>query len=248
MTKRRRPGDPHLAIGYLRASTSDQRLSPEAQRHALEAWAKQHGVRIVSWHVDAGVSGSAPLETRQALLDALGAVREHGAGVLLVLRRDRLARDTLVAATIDREAARAGAEVVCTDGGGNGSGPSEKFARTVLDAAAELQRAVTAANTKAALRAKRTRGERAGEVPFGFQADTAGKLSPNPDEQTIIATARTLRTEGRTIRAIAAELAGYGFTGRTGKPLSHTQVHRLLTRNDEITKPHPSPHLLYRES
>src|SRR3954469_11593790 len=96
-----RPGNPLVAVAYLRASTDEQRLGPEAQRAAIEAWAAREGVSVVAWHVDAGISGGSDLADRPALVAALGALRAARAGVLVVAKRDRLARDVAVAAAIE---------------------------------------------------------------------------------------------------------------------------------------------------
>ena len=93
----KRSGDANVAIAYLRASTEDQRLSPEAQRASIEAWALAQGVVVVAWHVDAGVSGAADLSDRPALVAALAELRLHRAGIFVVAKRDRLARDCYVA-------------------------------------------------------------------------------------------------------------------------------------------------------
>lgn len=86
----------------------------------------------------------------------------------------------------------------------------------------------TSALTRAAMRAKRARGERTGEVPFGFTADAEGKLHPNPEEQAVVDAAREFHRAGMSQRAIVAELAERGFTGRTGRALQRTQVRRIL--------------------
>lgn len=39
-----RPGDPKRAVAYLRVSTDEQRLGPEAQRAAIAAWGAREGV------------------------------------------------------------------------------------------------------------------------------------------------------------------------------------------------------------
>lgn len=240
MTRRRKPGNPKTAIGYIRASTGDQRLSVEAQRTELDAWARRHGVRVASWHVDQGVSGTAPLDARPGLLGALAALRDEGAGQLLVLRRDRLARDTYVAMTIERAVERDGARVVAADGQGNGDQPGEVMVRRIQDAVSEHERALIAARTKAALAAKRARGERAGEVPYGYALDpndpTRQRIIEEPAEQHVILFVTSWREGGKTIREIAAELARLKFTGRTGKPLSHTQVHRIIVRENNRIK------------
>src|SRR5438093_5278865 len=99
--KRTVPGNPRLAVAYLRCSTSEQHLSPEAQRAQIEAWAAREGVRVAAWHVDADESGAAAIEDRPALCAALAALRELGAGRLAVAKRDRGARDVVIAATVE---------------------------------------------------------------------------------------------------------------------------------------------------
>jgi DNA invertase Pin-like site-specific DNA recombinase len=241
MVKRRKAPDPKRAVAYLRTSTTEQRLSIEAQRAGLEAWAAREGVHVALWCVDEGVSGSTPLEARPALVEALAALRPHDAGVLLILRRDRLARDHVEAGLIERAVLRQGARVLSTDGGGNGTSPADAFMRAVLDAASAHERAVLRQRTSAALQAKIARGERAGQVPYGYRLASDGKrLEADPVEQGTIARILALHAAGRSLRAIEAELAHEGVVsrgrrGEPGKPLSHVQVRRILQRHAPAT-------------
>lgn len=227
--KRTRKGDGRIAVGYLRVSTEDQRLGPEAQRAAIEAWAAREGVTIAAWCEDAGVSGGSDLADRPGLVAALGELRARRAGVLVVAKRDRLARDVYVAATIERAIGSTGARVACADGVANGDTPADAFLRTILDGAAEYERALIRARTRSALHAKRARGERAGAVPFGYRlAPDGSHLDADTAEQSIIARVRTLRAGGVSLRAIVADLAAAGCAGRTGRALALTQVARIV--------------------
>jgi DNA invertase Pin-like site-specific DNA recombinase len=231
MSNRRRPlGSPRVAVAYVRVSTEDQKLGPDAQRATIEAWAAREGVTVVAWHVDAGGSGGSDLADRPALVAALTDVRASRAGVLVVAKRDRLARDVAIAATVEKATAAAGARVVSADGTANGDTPADAFMRAVIDGAAAYERALIRARTKAALAAKRAKGERAGEVPYGYTADDAGRLTPCPGEQAVLATVRTLRAEGRPLRAIVAELAARGAASRARRPFGLTQVARMVPR------------------
>ena len=83
-TRTRTPStDPRRAVAYLRVSTDEQHLGPEAQRAAVEAWAARAGVVVVAWHIDAGVSGAAPVDRRPALLGALADRRNAGSNFTL---------------------------------------------------------------------------------------------------------------------------------------------------------------------
>jgi DNA invertase Pin-like site-specific DNA recombinase len=225
---RSRPGSPRVAVAYLRVSTEDQKLGPEAQRAAIEAWAASAGVTVSAWHVDAGVSGGSDLDERPGLIEAMADLKAAKAGVLVIAKRDRLARDVAIAAMIERAVNGAGAKVVSADGIGNGDTPAEAFMRSIIDAAAAYERALIRARTRAALAAKKARGERAGTVPFGYVLDAAGRLAPDANEQAIIAEVLALRDRGVSLRGIVAALEGRGFRSRAGKPLQLTQVARIV--------------------
>lgn len=229
--------DPALAIGYIRASTREQTLTPVAQRTAMEAWCKANAVQLVEVYDDLGVSGGAEIEKRAGLLEALAELSSIGAGVFIVAKRDRLARDTLQAAMAQRLVERQGAVVVSADGSGNGAGPEAELFRTILDAFAAYERAVIRSRTRAALRVKRERGERVGTVPFGFES-RGGNLVPCADEQHVISAISELRSEGLSLRAIVRELEAGSYPCR-GNRWHLTTVARILRRTD-CTVPEPA--------
>ena len=231
MPTRRIPGNTHLAVAYLRVSTEDQNLGPEAQRRAIEAWAVREGVTVAAWFEDHGVCGATELEDRPGLGAALADLRVRHAGVLAIAKRDRLARDVVVAGMIDRAVSRYGACVVAADGVGNGDSPADGFMRTILDGAAQYERALIRARTRSALAVKRDRGEfTGGEAPYGLASDAEGKLVACEVEQAIRAEARELRSAGVSLRGIVARLAERGVVSRAGKQLALTQVVRMLSR------------------
>src|ERR1017187_4128243 len=183
------------AIAYLRASKSkdEQRLSRQAQRAGIEAWATREGVRVAVWCTDQGVRSVSPIAERPGMRAALAAIREHGAAVLVVARRDRIARDVVLAATVERAVTMAGARLVSASGEGNGDSPADAFIRTVIDGAAQCEHGLIRARTCAALAAKRALGDRVGAVPFGFAVHADGvRLVVNEREQATIARAREL--------------------------------------------------------
>lgn len=229
MSKRARPGDISRAIAYIRVSTEEQSLGPEAQKAAIETWAARQGIQVAAWHVDKGVSGGADIIDRPGLVAALGELRATGAGVLVIAKRDRLARDVYVAGAIERAAQQSGARVVCADGTANGDTPADAFMRSILDAAAAYERALIRARTKAALGAKRARGERAGTVPYGYRLAADGtRLEPDEGERGVLAAVRELRAAGLSHRAIVRALAERGLVSRTGRAFLQTQVARML--------------------
>jgi DNA invertase Pin-like site-specific DNA recombinase len=232
MTIRRQPiGDPRVGVAYVRASTNDQRLSADAQRDTIGRWARAQGVTVVAWQCDQGVSGACDVADRPGLAAALADLRELRAGVLIVARRDRLARDCAIAIAIERAARSAGARVVAADGVANGDSPADELLRRILDAASEYERALIRARTRAALAAKRAKGERAGTVPYGFALARNGKtLIEHPGERVTLALVRELRAGGVSVRGIVAECARRGIVSRSGKPYGKSQIERMLRR------------------
>lgn len=230
MTKRTAPrGNMNVAVAYLRCSTTHQELSPDAQRASIEAWAKANGITVVAWHFDRGVSGGTDIAERPELIAAIGELRAVGAGILVVARRDRLARDPMVAGLIERAVKECGATVLAADGLGNGDDAASQFMRTILDAAAAYERALIRGRIVAALAVKKARGERVGSVPYGFTLAADGvQLVEDEAEQSVIKLVRAARARGLSLARVAAELEAAGIVSRTGKPFVAMQVSRMV--------------------
>ena len=236
-SRSRRKADPKRAIGYIRVSTEDQHLGPEAQREALERWCCTEGVELVEVFHDLGVSGGAPLEKRPALNLALDAITRLDAGVLLVMKRDRLARDVMVAAMVDRLVERTGSRLLSCDGD-NQDGPEGFLIRGIKDLFAQYELYIIRARTRAALAVKRGKGERIGEVPYGCRlSQDALHLEPHPEEQKTVQYIRRLRARGLPIRTIAARLNRTDHRPRGGR-WHKTTVARILGRED-TSRPGP---------
>lgn len=230
MAKRRtKAGDATKVVLYVRVSTDEQALGPTAQRSAAQRWCEARGAQLVAVCEDLGVSGGAPLDKCPGLLSALRELEAHGAGTLLVAKRDRLARDVMKAAMVEQLALRAGAVVVSAAGEGEGTDPAAALMRTMVDAFAQYERALIGARTKAALAVKKAKGERVGRVPYGWQLGADGvQLERCAGEQLVIAACRELKAEGWTLTAIGAELERRGLTPRDAGRWHPMRVSRVL--------------------
>lgn len=228
MGKRNAPGNPKVAVAYVRVSTEEQSLGPQAQRDAVARWAASHGVQVAAVFEDAGVSGGTAMEKRPALLAALGALREHGAGLLVAAKRDRIARDPMITALIEQAAGRSGAVVSTADGASDGAGPEGALMRGIVDVFAAYERGVIRSRTRAALCVKKTRGERVGAVPYGFQLAADGvHLVENQAEQAVMTQVRDLRCAGLSLRGVVTECERRGLASRSGRPFALTQIARM---------------------
>jgi DNA invertase Pin-like site-specific DNA recombinase len=230
--------DPHRVIGYIRVSTEDQALGPVAQRHALERWCAANGAELVTVFEDR-VCGGVALDKRPGLLAALDALPVHRAGVLLVAKRDRLARDVMNTAMIERLAERVGARVRSAAGEGTEGDvlddPSAMLMRGIVDVFAQYERAVIRARTRAALGVKKARGERVGSVPYGFRLGGDGvRLEADVDEQRTGDLVHELRAKGLSLRAIGARLTAAGCRPRSGGPWHPDTVARIAAARGRV--------------
>jgi DNA invertase Pin-like site-specific DNA recombinase len=218
---------------YLRVSTDEQQesgLGLEAQLAACRALAARMGWEIVVVFED-GMSGGLPLAKRTVLLDALTAL---GRGdILLVAKRDRLSRgDMMTTAMIEAAVKRAGARIVSAAGEGTESDdPASVLMRRIVDAFGEYERLLIKARTRSALLAKKARGERYGQVPYGHRLAGDGiRLVADPAEAATVALIVELRAGRRSLRAIAAELDRRQVPTKGGRPWKHSTVHDVLRR------------------
>ena len=219
--------DASKAVAYIRVSTEEQHLGPEAQLAAIEQWAARQNITLVAVHRDIGVSGATPLADCTGLMAALEDLGVHGAGTLIVSKRDRLARDVMKAAMVEARAETLGARITSTAGEGDGTDPSAKLMRQIVDAFAEYERALIGARTKAALAAKKAKGERVGGIPYGF-SDVNNVLVPNEDERRVIIEAKYLSSTGLSLRGICAKFAVEGVVFRNFSWNSPAHADRLL--------------------
>lgn len=220
------------AISYTRVSSDKQAESGAgiaAQAAAIKSYAKQAGLDLVESYSDDGISGAAGIEGRPGLAAAIGRLRRGD--VLVIAKRDRLGRDMMTTLTIERAVAKRGASIVSADGVGNGDGAADAFMRSVMDAAAQFERDLIKARTRAAMAEKRKANHRIGDIPFGWSLAADGKLEPVAAEQEILDLIRELRESGVSLRRIADQLTDLGIVTKKGNAKwSHSTVRSVLAR------------------
>jgi site-specific DNA recombinase len=107
--------------------------------------------------------------------------------------------------------------------------PEAALLRGVQDAVAAYERALLRARTKAALQAKRRKGERVGQIPFGYQlAEDGVRLVEHPGEQRAASEVRRLRSTGLSQRAIVAHLNAHHLGAARGRAWHLRTIQRLL--------------------
>lgn len=227
------------ALAYTRCSTveqTDSGLGLSAQRAAITTAADGMGLAITSWFTDEGLSGGA-LEKRLGLLGAIEAIREGD--VLIVAKRDRLARDMLLACWIEKEVAKRGGRIISASGEGtNGDDPTAILMRRIVDAFSEYERLVIKSRTKAALAVKRANGKRISRTPFGYNLAADGTtLVVNPAEQAVVAEILAMRNRGLSFEKIAATLTDRRIPTKRGNGRwNQATVRGLCKRNGDTER------------
>jgi DNA invertase Pin-like site-specific DNA recombinase len=226
------------AIAYLRCSTDKQAesgLGIDAQLASVTACAARLGIPLAATYTDAGTSGSLSIDDRPVLLDAVADLKRGD--VFLIAKRDRIGRDVIAVAMIERLIAKRGARIVSAAGEGtDDDGPSGTLMRRLIDSFGEYERLIIGARTKSALAAKRRRGERVSRhLPYGYTlADDRRTLQPVSCEQDTLAVMRRRRSDGSSFQAIADELNADGRSTRAGSPWRYEYIRSILSRHTPI--------------
>jgi len=205
-------------IAYYRVSTRQQGrsgLGLDAQRAAVEAYARQSGGRIAAAFTEVE---SGRRDDRPELARALAHARRTGAR-LVVAKMDRLARNAgFLLALLD-----GGAEVAFCDFPNIPPGPAGKFLLTQMAAVAELEAGLIAQRTREALAAAKARGTLLGAAREGFWTPERAARRAEGQRKAVAAS-------GEARRRKAVEAYADLLPEITGKPWHAAQVLNVLRR------------------
>lgn len=150
-----------MMFAYTRVSTDEQALTRnglDAQRATIDAEAERRGWDL-EYHTDAGVSGRIVGPELQEVLQLLASGQGDG---LVVAKLDRLSRSIVNAANIIEAAQAQGWSLVVLDLGVDLTTAAGRMVAMNLVNFAQYERELISERTKAALDAKRARGDRLG--------------------------------------------------------------------------------------
>ncbi len=221
------------AVAYVRVSTDgqvDEGVSLEAQQAKLTAWCTVNDYELVAIHTDAGLSGGRA-DNRPGLQTAIEQACETKSA-LVVYSLSRLARSTKDTIAIGEQLDKAGADLVSLSEKIDTTSAAGKMIFRMLAVMAEFEKDQISGRTKMALAHKKSKGERIGGVPYGYDlADDGVTLTINAAEQRTIAAMRELRARGLSFRKIAAELEQSNHkTKNGGAKWDNTVIQKILTR------------------
>lgn len=216
-------------IAYYRVSTQRQGksgLGLEAQKTAVADYMARIEGRLVDEFIEIE-SGRKTNQLRPQLNEAIEKTKAMGA-TLVIAKLDRLARNMAFTSML----MESGVKFVCCD-----MPEADHFTIHILAAVAEKEAKDISNRTKAALAAAKARGKILGKPEnLTKQAQLAGAESNRVKAinrtRRATYTARLLRQNGKSLRAIADELNDNGFRTSKNKFFSATQVKRMLDRTN----------------
>lgn len=236
------------AVIYLRVSTEQQLdgYGLEVQRAKCLELAASLGLAVVGEHRDDGQSGSAPLEEREGLADALDDVKNGRAEELIVYDLSRLSRDLIAQEVVIDQLAKARAQIHSCDGTEERylageldaeDAHSRKFVRVIFGAARSYEAALIRQRLARGRRAKRAAGGYIGGfVGYGVHV-VDDRLQVDPAELEVLELIASLRASGPTWtwRRVAAELADRGYAAPRGGTWEANSARRAYLRYCELS-------------
>lgn len=213
-----------LAVAYLRTSSAanvgTDKDSDKRQLAAIKAYARANGFEIVETYYDAAVSGADPIDQRPGFSEMLSRVVTNGAKTILVESPDRFARDLAVQLAGHDMLKKQGIALIPASAPDFfiEDTPTAVLVRQVLGAIAQFDKATTVAKLAAARKRKRKETGRC-----------EGRKPISETKPEVVAMAKRLRRKrpkaGRmSLRAIAVELAKFGYVNERGKPYNPKTV------------------------
>jgi site-specific DNA recombinase len=221
------------AVAYVRVSTEgqvDEGVSLDAQRAKLAAWCLVNDCELLATHTDAGLSGGRA-DNRPGLQAAIEQACTTGS-VLVVYSLSRLARSTKDTIAIGEKLDKAGADLVSLSEKIDTTSAAGKMIFRMLAVMAEFERDQVSERTTMAMAHKKSKGQRVGTVPYGFDLAADGvTLITNEAETAVIEIIREMRSRGQSYRTIATELENREVKTKAGETKwAHTTIKSILDR------------------
>ena len=221
---------PMRTAGYVRVSTdrqADLGVSLEAQEAKIRAMATVRGVELEEVIVDGGES--AKDLNRPGVQRLLELVENEKIDAVIVAKLDRLTRSVKdLSQMLELFEKRKVALISVAESLDTGSAAG-RLVITIMGAVSQWEREAIGERTRDALQHKRSQGQRVGNIAFGFRLAPDGEhLEQSPTEQAALEEIRKLRSQGHSMRRIAAALNHRAYRHAEGTPWRLESVARVL--------------------
>jgi len=225
------------AIIYTRFSPhktkNNKHESCETQEALCRTLAKAEKLNVIKTIHDPDISGKD--EYRENLWLAINMMKKGN--VLLVYKRDRLARNVYLSEQINRSVKKKGGRILAVAGDIDGDGPEQELIRQVLAAISEYERKLISMRTSHAMKHHQRSGRAmSSQCPYGWKFHPEDKTKMVIDKVEKIAVKRIMflhyKTES-TQREIARIMNHESPKVCRGEEWSHKLIGRIIKREKE---------------
>ena len=212
-----------MIYAYLRLSTNEDKQKNSFEVQINEIKLHFHIAKIFK----ETISGSAELHKRKALLSLLEVLKKDDK--VIVLRLDRISRDTVQSGWIRYEIQKKKAQLITLENKKKDN--TSKLIENILLAFAEFEKETTIWRINKAFQNKRSKGQALGGkyAKYGYEfyfEDGIKKIRECEVEQKTIKRIKKFRS--KSPGTVAKILAADGVMGKSGKPIERKQVYRIL--------------------
>lgn len=215
------------AVGYIRQSITsgevDASLSLEFQERACREHAAAHGWSYLRTYCDPDTRGWKV--NRAAFTEMLATLRSGAAGVVIVYKLSRFARNLMHQETVLTEVADAGGELVSVTEPYLTTSP---MVRQILGAVNEQYKRDMGDFLRATYEARARRGLHHGYAPIGYRLDDDGRLVMDDAAAPVVRRIFAAALRGDGARGIALDLNAEGVLTQRGNPWTHATVLNVL--------------------
>lgn len=239
---------PLRAVIYCRVSSEEQAengTSLETQELACLRKAAELGASVVGVFRDEGVSGGLYL-TREGLQSAIAEIETAKASLLIIAKRDRMARDLDAARDIQRRVAKAGGRIVSCDGLNFENNAIGRFVASQIDGFAEYEKEAIRERTWGGRNRRAEQGIQPYRTlsPYGYTVATTedvltGRANPedlgvyrvNESEARWVREIFSLYAAGASLRGVGRHLDSLAVPTPKGGQCWHMTSLRSILRN-----------------
>ncbi len=216
------------ALAYIRVSTDDQTNSLQVQKEKILQYCLFHNILLVETFTDENISGGTEFKKRPG--GKLASTKLIDIKTIIAVKPDRLFRNTVDALLTVEQWNKQNINLHIVDLGGASFSTSTAIGRfifTNLIAMSEFEKNVTGERTKDVLQSKKASLKTYSGPILGYD-QVNGLLIPNPTEQEIISTIKTLSSKNFKPNRIARILNNTGSRTKNNLKFFASTIQRIL--------------------
>jgi len=216
-------------VGYVRVSSdkqADAGMSLEVQESQIIKYAELYDIGLGEIIVDAGESAKSL--KRPGMLRLIELMDSNLCQGVLIVKLDRLTRSVKDLCYLLERYFSKDKILISVQEKIDTNSAMGRMVMNVVMSISQWEREATSERTKSVLQHKKTKGERIGNIPFGYKLAADGiHLEEDLSEQRVIDFIKTQRSTGKTLAEISVDLANEQLYSRYYKPFNLSQISKM---------------------